>query len=105
MNQYSTIHVSKELSETGKDIMRISINEKDFPLSEKFLFTSYNKSSISMMDSIIKRHSVSISRYSCVQKNLSMISGKKHPLISRSLASPSISRKMTVLLSHFQYQK
>ena len=48
-----------------KDIMKISINMKDFSSLEKFLFISYNKFSIYTMNSTIKLRSVLTSQRFC----------------------------------------
>ena len=105
MNRYSTIHISKELSKMKKDIIKILINEKDFSLQEKFLFASYNKSSIYTMDSTVKLRSISICQRFCMQRNSFMINKRKYLQTSRSLASSSVSRKMIILFSFFQHLK
>src|SRR5947207_353476 len=105
MNQHSTTHASKELSEMENDIMKMSTNEKDSSLQEKSLFASYNKSSIYTMDSTTKPRSVLVSQHSCESKNLSMTSEKIHRQISRSFASLSVSKKTTVSFLLFQPPK
>src|SRR5436190_22220787 len=105
MNRRLTTYVSKESSEVEKDIMGMSTDEKGFPLQEKFLFASYNKSPIHTMDSTVKLRSVSASQRFCVQENSPMINGRKHLQTSRSLAPPSVSKKMATLSSPFQHLK
>ena len=104
-NRRSTIHVSKGLSEAEKGITGMLTDEKDFPLQEKSLSASYNKSPIHTMDSTIKLRSVSASQRFCVQENSPTINGRNHPQTSRSLAPPSVSRKMAILSSPFQHLK
>src|SRR5204863_9837688 len=84
MDQLSTTHFTKGLSEAEKGTMEMSTEEKDFPLQHKSLSASYNKSPIHMMDSTIKLPSVLASQRFCEKENLPMISGKKHHQISCS---------------------
>ena len=68
-NRRSTIHVSKGLSEAEKGTMGMLTDEKDFPLQEKSLSASYNRSPIHTMDSTVKLRSVSASQRFCMQGN------------------------------------
>ena len=104
-NRLSTTHVSKGLSEAEKGIMEMPTNAKDFPSLGKSLSVSYNKSPIHTMDSTIKLRSVLASQRSCEQENSPMTNGKKRHQSSRSLAPPSVSRKMATLSSPFQPPK
>jgi len=104
-NRRSTIHVSKGLSEAEKGTMGMLTDEKDFPLQEKSLSASYNRSPIHTMDSTVKLRSVSASQRFCMQGNSPTINGRKHLQTSRLLAPPSVSRKMATLSSPFQHLK